>query len=197
MKILLSLFFIFICHSSYGFGKSAHISPDSVVDSPIAEGDSTAIIMDCDGRPNVGFAYCRVQEGDSTGKNLTFVVPPAKCAREHCVYLEVWTQGHLVWSSASLKDETSMTVSWRELTGRAEFIIGDRGNWTVNEVVYWTDSDGNERQSRAQGDIVLRVFKKNYTPLHNSSEDPNYAWVFSDGRFQYKITSSLRSTVVK
>jgi hypothetical protein len=77
----MAAFLVFNCCTSFSASKKA-VRIDTVED-PIPAGDSTAVIMDCDGKPHVGFAYCRVREGDLTGQALVFIVPPCSmCVSE-------------------------------------------------------------------------------------------------------------------
>lgn len=74
-----------------------------------------------------------------------------------------------------------------------------RGFWSWNLKVYWNDPKGLEHESQAQGDIVLRVYDKGYTPLHAVMDDPAFVWSWNDqfggSDFNFKSTASLRSFV--
>lgn len=180
---------------AFGKGRAASII-DSVTESSVMDGDATSIIEGCGWQPIVGFTYCRQAEGDAADKSLWFVGPPAKCGRDACVYFKVWNnQGQLVWGGSLAKGKTRIEVPWKTILARDTFELMSRGFWTVNTVVYWTDPDGRERESTSQGDIVLRVHKAAYVPLHTVADDPNYLWTWTEGKRIYKVTSGLRAYV--
>jgi hypothetical protein len=191
--LLLAL--IGVADTACAAGKK-RVQLDSNTASSIVDGDATVVIVGCDRKPNVGFAFCRVGEGDNSGHFIAFVAPAVKCDREECAFFKVWnSQGSLVWGGSIPKGGTSIRVDWKTLLGRDKFEAFDRGFWTVNETLYWIDPDGRERQSTAQGDILLRVHKKSYLPLNNVAEDANYVWEGVEGNYLFKFTSSLRSYV--
>lgn len=197
------------------------VATDTVTKSTVVDGDATAMVQGCGNQPVVGFAYCRKQEGDSTDDVITFIGPPSKCARETCVFIKVFNnQGDLVFGAPIPKDQTQLTVTWRQLLDQPKdkgvvlkndgtpvvpsqnldvFSLSQRGFWSWNLQVYFIGEDGRERQSQAQGDIVLRIYKKSYTPLHEVSNDPNFIWEWQMPYlglpWDFKMTSSLRSYV--
>ena len=61
--------------------------------------------------------------------------------------------------------------------------------------VFWIDKEGRGRNSVAQGDVLLRVFRAGYIPLENVREDPNYVWKWHDNGYTYRMTTGLRAFV--
>lgn len=196
MKYLITLVAILFTTSACASGKKIRVV-DPVTDSTVVSGDASAIIVGCDNHPAVGFAYCRKMEGDNAGQSISFIGPPSKCEqKDSCVFLKVWNNaGNLVWGGSIPKGETKVSVTWKQLLSSETFDLANRGFWTLNETVYWIDPDGKERQSVAQADIVLRVYKKGYLPLNAVKDDPSFVWTWSEGGFIFKITSALRSFV--
>lgn len=194
---------MFSCSSTLAFGKKK-ITPDPTP-TPILSGDATVLIEGCGNQTSVGFAYCRVREGDASDSvhAIQFLGPPAKCRREDgCVFFKVFdNRGQIVWGGSIPKGQTRVKAPWRSLLGCGHdgpeclFSALWRGTWAVNQTVYWVDDDGRDRESFATGDIVLRVFKSGYVPLHNSASDPFFAWTWSEGKKTYRITSNLRAFV--
>jgi hypothetical protein len=192
------------CLPSYAFSRNHKVAADTIT-SPLVAGDATVIVEGCGQQPSVGFAYCRVVENQNVdpSEGIAFHGPPAECRREDaCVFFKVWNQaGAVVWGAAITKGQTRIVAPWRKLLGCADlpapcsFSALWRGIWTVNMVLLWIDKDGRDRESFAQGDIVLRVYSKGYIPLESVAEDPAFVWTWSDGQWDFKSTSGLRSWV--
>ncbi len=178
----------------HAFGGRKPIPVDPVVDAVVA-GDATGLVEGCGAQPIVGFTYCRVVEGDAAEQKLAFIGPPAKCAREDaCVFVKVFTAGgQVAWGGMIKKGETRVEVPWKAVLGGERFEALHKGWWAWNVDVLWTDADGNERRSRAQGDLILRVFPKGYTPLDRVKDDPAFAWIWTDSGREYKMTTGLRA----
>lgn len=171
----------------------AHVSPDKAM-AAIEAGDYTSILSGCGSQPIVGFLYCRVKEGDNTSLSFDVIGPPAKCKQDKCVFFKIFNvQGEVAYSGALEKGKTRVTVLWMDLTKEPAFKVGDRGFWTMNHEVHWEDKDGNERVSYSQGEILLRVYKAGYIPLHEAKEDPNYVWTWKDGNRLFRMTTGLRA----
>lgn len=181
-------------------GGKHRVRLDTNTRSTVLDGDATGIIEGCGNQPIVGFTYCRQQEGDNAGTSLSFVGPPAKCDEkihpDGCVFIKVWdNQSNLVGGGMIPKKETRLNIPWSKLLSSPHFQLGSRGFWTWNVQVYFLDPDGREQVSNAQGDIILRVYRKGYLPLHQVEDDPNFVWEWLDGDFLYKMTSGLRAFV--
>lgn len=193
---MLALLLLLFTEQAHAFG-SKRVAADPNTTSTLLDGDATGIVEGCGQQPSTLGMFCRQQEGDASNKSVWFIGPPAKCNKdEACVFIKIWNaQGQLVWGGSIPKSQTRIEVPWSTLLGRQTFELGDRGFWTFNTQVFWVDQDGKDRESLSQGDIVLRVFKKTYQPLHAVLDDPNFVWTWEDGSFQYKMTSGLRASI--
>lgn len=197
IKRLLVLLCLAITHAACG-ASPARVRPDVNTESSVKDGDATAIIEGCGNPPIVGFTYCRVQEGDTAGQSLWFIGPPADCDQLACVFIKVWNnQSQLVWGGSLPKGGTRVEVPWKTLLGSETFQVSHRGFWTWNVEVHWRDLDGKERVSVSQGDLVLRVFRIGYVPLHEVGSDPSFVWSWVSGEKIFKMTSGLRAYVEK
>lgn len=96
-------------------------------------------------------------------------------------------------------DKTSYTKSKVKADPKNTFDISQRGFWSWNLQTFFIGPDGKERQAQAQGDIVLRIYKKKYLPLQEVSNDPSFVFTWNDTwnqrTFNFKSTSGLRSYV--
>lgn len=178
------------------FGKKRQVTPDTAPDA-VLSGDATGLVEGCGAQPIVGFTYCRVVEGDAADQAISFIGPPALCTDpQACVYIKVLNQaGQVAWGGSIPKGQTRVSVPWKTLLGADQFQVGNRGLWSWRVEVHWVDRDDHDRVSYSQGDIVLRVYKKGYTPLDRVSADPNFVWSWTDGKFSYKMTTGLRAYV--
>jgi hypothetical protein len=189
--------------AALAFGKK-RVSDDAVP-AAILSGDATGLVEGCGAQPIVGFTYCRVVEGDAADQTISFIGPPAQCSDpKACVYIKVFNQaGQIAWGDGIPKGKTRIYVAWRDLLGCApapapcSFEKGHRGTWTFNHEVHSLDQAGHDRVEISQGDIVLRVYSKGYTPLNLVEHDPNFVWEWQDGGFIYRMTAGLRAYVGK
>lgn len=179
-------------------GKRTTVALDPVTPSTLLDGDATGLVEGCGSQPSPLGVFCRVVEGEVIGKSVFFIGPPAQCDRAACVFIKVWNnQGQLVYGESIPKGQTRVEALWKTLLGRETAAVGDRGFWTFNTTVIYKDPDGRERQATSQGDIVLRVFRKDYVPLHNVSDDPAFVWTWTDKGSLYRMTAGLRAFVKK
>ncbi len=189
---------LILCNVACAAAKRVRL--DVNTQSTVLDGDATGLIEACGNQPIVGFTYCRVSEGDSAGQSISFIGPPAKCNQEKgCVFIKVWNnQSQLIWGDVIPEKQTRISVPWKTLLGgNPKFELGNRGFWTWNMQVYYIDPDGRERISTAQGDIVLRVYRKDYLPLHEVENDANFIWSWIEGSYLYRMTSGLRAYIKK
>lgn len=182
----------------FAFARKKSVAPDPVPDA-LVSGDATGLIEGCGAQPIVGFTYCRFVEGDAADQSVSFLGPPAQCSDPAaCVFLKVFNQGgQVAWGGSIPKGQTRVSVPWKTLLGSDQFQVGARGFWSWTAEVLWIDPDGHDRRSLAQGDIVLRVYHKGYTPLDKVSADPAFVWTWSEGQYVYKMTAGLRAYVGK
>lgn len=201
MKILILALTALSLFSSpaFAFGKKRQkVAVDTVTQSTIIDGDATGLAEGCGQQPSPLGMFCRMVEGDIVGKSVQFIGPPADCAREACVFVKVFNnQGQLVFGDSIPKGKTRLDVPWKTLLGREKVEFEDRGFWSFTTSVFYIDLDGRERESKSQGDIVLRVFRKGYAPLSSVKNDPNFVWSWVDSGYLYKMTSGLRTFVSK
>lgn len=190
--------FLILCNTACAMSKG-RVALDPVTPSSILDSDATGLVEGCGNQPIVGFTYCRVQEGQNANQQIWFIGPPAVCdQKEGCVFIKVWNnQGQLVWGGSIEKGKTRVPVNWNTLVSSPTFEVSHRGFWTWNMEVFWKDPDGRRRTSSAQGDIVLRVYRNGYLPLHEVSSDPAFVWSWSEGGFLYRMTSGLRAFIKK
>jgi hypothetical protein len=161
--------------------------------SAVVGKDSTGPIRACGNQPIVGYTYCRKKEGSAAGDRLWFYGPKTNCERQACVYFKIYfPDGTPSYEGSIPKNETKAFVLWSDLIKSDTFVIGDRGFWPYVYTVYWNDDNGNERSSRSDGDIRLRVYHKDYEPLHNSTDNPNFTFEWTDDGHVFKVTTGLR-----
>ena len=166
--------------------------------SAIEGKDATGPIKACGHQPIVGYTYCRKKEGQVADDKIWFYGPISNCEREHCVYYKIYfPDGTPSYEGKIPKDQTKEFVLWSSLIKSDAFTVGYRGLWRYVYTIYWVDNDGNERKSLSDGDIRLIVYSADYEPLHNSPENPNYAFTWSEDGFNFKMTTGLRMYIGK
>jgi len=90
-----------------------------------------------------------------------------------------------------------MSVNWSQLIGHDTFNIYDRGYWGFRYSIRFIAPDKREYKIESEGEIRLRVLKKEYTPLYASPENPMYAWTWVDNGWTVRMTTSGRAYVGK
>jgi hypothetical protein len=166
----------------------------------IAAQDETALIEGCGQQLVSGITYCRMMEGDSANSELAFVGPPTvNCKNQQtCIYFKVYfPNGEPSYGDFIPKGLSRKVVPWKALLNKSQFDLGDRGFWTFNYELHWIDNAGNEQVSVSQGEIILRVYKKDYVPLTEISSDSNFAWNWLEGSIPVKVTTGMRTYVGK
>lgn len=173
---------------------SVKLEPDTAM-AAIEAQDYTGMVDGCGKQPIIGFDYCRVEEGSTTTKGFSFIGPPAVCKGEACVFIKVYKGGEVIWGGSIPKGKTKIALTWKDLTKQDSFAVGDRGFYPYTHEVKWIDKDGNERTSFSQGELVLRVYKKGYIPLHTVSDDPNFVWRWIEDGRMIRLTTGLRAFI--
>lgn len=165
----------------------------------VESNDYTAIISGCGNQPAVGYTYCRVAEGQPTeARSITVHVPPTACPEKECAQVRVFDiNGQVIYSKMIPRGQTELSVSWKELTGSSVFAKNQRGFWQVVLNWKWIGPDGREGSSIAFGEMRLRVLSSGYLGLENSKEDPNFAWAWSAGKNQFRMTTAGRASAWK
>lgn len=191
MRIILPLSALFLCAAATNCA-AVKLTPDNAMAAIEAE-DFTGLIEGCGKQLIAGFDYCRVQEGDNANQEISFIGPPSACREDACVFIKVYdNKGNVAWGGSIPRGKTRVTVPWKELLKSDTFTLGQRGFYTYNHEVHWVDTEGRDRVSYSQGEIVLRVYKKGYMPLNNVSDDPNFAWSWREGDRLVKMTTGMR-----
>lgn len=150
--------------------------------SAVEAGDYTALVEGCGNQLIPGYTYCRKMEGSSTQELLNFHAPKTECVKEPCRTFKVFgPNGDVVYGGEFKRGELKVGVPWSALTGSSTFEISDRGFWGVIYEIKFIDSEGRERTTLTQGEIRMRVLKKEYIPLHNVSADKGFVWKWEAG----------------
>jgi len=161
--------------------------------------DVTVPIEGCGNQPIIGFTYCRKSEGQVANDYISILGPKTNCERdEGCVYFKIFYPNGDVpaWGAWIPKDKMRAKVFWKDLLKSDVFTVGHRGYWPIKYWVYWQHPDGHEMVSETDGEIVVRVISKKYTPLHENPEDPNFAFTGVDEKgVLLRMTTGLRAYV--
>jgi hypothetical protein len=162
-------------------------------------GDYTALIEGCGNQLVQGYTYCRVREGDPTSGKIKIVVPPTQCKRpDACAFYKIYfPDGSPSIGGAIPKGETSAEIMWSDIAKKPIFSVGDRGFWPFTTEIYWLDPDGNERMTFAEGEMRMRVYRKEYEPLNQVQMDSNFVWMWEEKGVFVKSTTGARSYVSK
>ena len=160
-----------------------------------AANDSTAIIEGCGGRPAVGYAFCRVHEGDGTTGRVTVQVPPAECPGPgSCATVRfLYPDGSPSLGLAVPRGTSSISASWLDLTKMPVFERNQRGFWGVQ--VFWRfyDEEGREVQGYAEGEIRLRVLARGYTALHEVRDADVWGWEWANATSVFRMSTAGRA----
>lgn len=168
-----------------------------VIDDSIAAidaNDATAIVSGCGSQLIVGYLYCRAREGEIISQSISLHAPPADCPAETCAYYTIlFPNGEPSLEGAFKKGETEVKLSWRDLVKKDRFSVNDRGFWTV--LIHWEWQDKNKRRQETyeEADIRLRVYPKNYSPLHEAENHPLFAWEWVQDQMRAKVTTKGRA----
>lgn len=175
------------------------VKPDTQMHAFAAGPDVTVGVLGCGHQPIVGYTHCRVMEGEVANRSITLLAPPAVCAREDaCVFFEIYNRdGALVHSGSIPKGQTRTTFSWVQLIKKNFFSAGDRGFWGIAMTIYSLDPEGNEQITHEEGEIRLRVLKKEYHDLHEAPRDPNYVWEWTEDGYTVRKTQGGRTWIGK
>ncbi len=170
---------------------------DSSLYAAFEANDKTGLIEGCGQQVISGFTYCRKKEGEIAGDSLWFIGPPLKCNGEKpCITFKIFDdQGQLVGDGAIPQGQTRVEVTWKSLLKRGTFEIADRGVWGFVYRARWNDPDGSERFTITDGEIVLRVYKREYLPLHEAPNDENLVLDWIENGQRIRVTTKGRTWV--
>lgn len=158
--------------------------------------DTTAIIEGCGNQPIAGYTYCRRRDGSPTESVVSFIVPPVDCGLDSCVNIKVYRPDSEIALGLNIpKGQTRLDVPWKMIVGRNQFTLGDRGFWPVIYQITYLDEKGRDKLLVVEGEIRLRVYSKDYLPLHESLDDPAFKWEFIESSTKIKMTTSGRTYV--
>ena len=196
MKIAL----VFILMIFYSCAYSGLFKKTPILDtqmSAIEGGDYTALVEGCGNQLVPGYTYCRKYEGTSSDEEIFFVGPITNCKREFCVEFKIYQpDGSAPIGDSIPKKENRKSVKWSRILRRDTFENGDTGFWPFNYKVYWIDKNGRENFSISQGEIRLRVLKKEYIPLNEVVNDFNFTWnILTRNNETIKMTTGMRAYV--
>ncbi len=168
--------------------------------SAIEGNDHTGLIEGCGSQLVAGMLRCKKTEGMSVaGDYLSFLGPITNCKRDFCVEFKVYNnRGELIFGDAIPRKSNRKDVAWEKILDRKTFEINDRGFWFYKYQIYWVDSNGNENVSVSDGEIYLRIIKKDYIPLDYVVNDKNFTWSFvSRNNEVIKMTTGMRTYISK
>lgn len=159
--------------------------------------DKTGLIQACGNQVIAGFTYCRKKEGDVAADAVHFIAPALECDDERaCVDVKLFFEdGRPPLGKAIPKGQTRVSVPWKEILGKQRFDKTDRGIYAYVYHARWKDPDGRERETIVDGELILRVYDKDYTPLHNSASDVNFAKEWVENGQMIKVTTKGRTYV--
>lgn len=174
------------------------VRPDAAM-AAIEAGDATALVEGCGHQIIPGYTYCRVREGDGAGlSRITFVVPETDCQREGpCAFIKIFfPNGEPTLGLSVERGKTRVAIQWEDLLKRRDFRKGDAGYWPFVTTIYWIDLEARERVSKSEGEIRLRVYDRDYVPLHESRDDPAFVWTWKERSGEIiRMTTGMRTYV--
>ena len=101
--------------------------------------------------------------------------------------------------------QTSVTVPWSTLTGKAVFTPDDTGFWIYTYTIRWLDPQGHMEKTVSDGEIRLRVIRtlvcdvnqkcQAYEPLRNVPDNANFVWSWQEGNQTIRMTTAARTYV--
>ena len=165
--------------------------------SAVENNDLTALMSGCGQQlVNSGYLVCRENEGQATKDEFLVIhtPPDLKCNTDNCTYAKVFFPDGRPTLEKGIPSGTSLLrISWEEIVNKSIFVLTDRGFYAVSITTKYLGSDGQERQSYAQGMIFMHVVKKNYTSLVENQDDPNFTWIWKTPQNQtIKMTTGYR-----
>lgn len=157
-------------------------------------GDAT-VVIEGDQPPPVGFHFLRFQQGEIATGSVALVVPPAQCRPEgaRCVHWAIRRPDGQVIGDDVPRGQVRVVIAVRDLFGSATAELGHRGPFFVLLTVKWVDEQGNDRESRAEGIIEVRVVSQGYQSLNQTPSSREFAWDWIDQGRNYRMTTALRA----
>jgi len=157
--------------------------------------DTTAILVGCGNRIPSGSLYCRMQAGTEPAGDVAVLVPPVNCAGTTCATVTVWgPDASTIVDKTVQKGQTVVVLPWRTLVGPGPMQERQRGFYPVLVRWTWTDPQtGVELSAGAEGEIRLRVHRKDYQPL--TFDPSSFTWQWTLGGKTFGATEKGRTSV--
>lgn len=191
-----SVLFLPMAVLAMGASQCAHkVALDSSTVFAMEANDATVVIEGCGSQPVVGYTYCRVREGDPTTGSLSLIAPPIKCAQDYCVSFDIYFPDG-VTPSVGVKlpeGQTRAKINFKDLVKRDTFQKSDRGFWYVVMTMKFVGLDNKLREVQVEGEIRMRVLSRAYVPLHESMENKDFVWDWSENGRRIKMTTAGRA----
>ncbi len=162
---------------------------------PFEANDVTALLVGCGQRAAVGSLYCRFQAGTQPTGELVVVVPPVSCAADSCATVTVFGPDATTVVDRSIpKGQTYVVIPWSQIVGPGPFAERQRGFYPVLVKWTWTDPQtGVELAAAAEGEVRLRVHKRDYAPL--TFDPATQTWTWTVGGVTFGATEKGRAAV--
>ncbi len=162
---------------------------------PFEANDVTALLVGCGQKASVGSLYCRFQAGTLPAGDIVVVVPPVQCANSSCASVTVWGPDASVVTERSVaKGQTYVVIPWATLVGPGAFQERQRGFYPVLLKWSWTDpKTGVDLSAATEGEIRLRVHKREYSPL--TFDPASQTWTWKTGGVTFGATEMGRTAV--
>lgn len=161
-------------------------------------GDTTGLVVGCGHQPVVGYTYCRRVEGPIGDDKLIFLAPITKCKKEPCRSLKIFSpESSAVYGTFFAEKSDEISVKWTDIVKRQVFDAQDRGFWPFIIEVRFTADDGFEHKTILEGEIRLRILRKEYVSLHSVKDDTAFFWIWESHGHLLKVSASGRTTILK
>lgn len=194
--ILIAFLLVLASCAQHGLKPDEAMATLNIRDTQQA-GDATVIIEGCGNQPNVGWTYCRFKQGAIANGQISLKVPPAVCRPENspCVSWLIIRPDGTEFGGDVPRGQVTANIPLATLVNSQTIDIGARGPFAVLLTVKWVDTDGRDRESRAVGEIYMRVLRDGYTGLQETPSSRQYVWAWSEGAKFYRMTTALRAYV--
>lgn len=162
---------------------------------PFEANDTTALLVGCGQRAAVGSLYCRFQAGSTPTGDVVVVVPPVSCAADTCAMVTMFGPDASVVAERNVpKGQTYVVIPWQQIVGPGAFAERQRGFYPVLVKWTWTDPQTKvELAAAAEGEIRLRIHKRDYAPL--MFDPASQTWTWTVGGVTFGATEKGRTAV--
>ena len=162
---------------------------------PFEANDTTALLVGCGQRAAVGSLHCRFQAGTMPAGDVVVVVPPVSCKADNCATVTVFApDASTVVDRTVAKGQSYVVIPWRSIVGPGPYEERQRGFYPVLVKWVWTDPQtGVELAAAAEGEIRLRVHRRDYAPL--TFDPATQTWTWAVGGVTFGATEKGRTAV--